>query len=273
MCKKPIYILAPLLFLLKVQLVAIAVMPVYDTVVTEYYKGHKLSKPAYKTVFVEDTSPAVMGLRTSYRPKRVLDNIVLDYYRGRDLKRTKSSLTLLDDEAVDVFRGQNLVHCAYKQKIFSEVQKDTEVKVSCIRKISTNHSYYGNVDKVAGRHSIDIGDRATFRVAADIKKAGKLVIREGTVVDAIVGNIVPSSTRGAPAEVVIERFVTVDVNGKKVELVGEVHKRGINMYIPYCLLGYGAYPFTFGASIFLIYLHGGQAVIRPGETFTLLYED
>ncbi len=250
-----------------------------DSVALNCYKGQKLSKPVFKRELIVDE--VVSEFYKEKNPSKhifklnlIEDNFVAKIYRGKQLSKTKLNYKLLEDEVVIArYSGQKLTKPVFSYRLFDENTVDVEVTVSSSSVISTNHVHFESFGGIDLGRGIDIGNPVTFHIVNDVKKDGKLVIRKGTPVKAIIGNIISSSSGGAPAEVTVERFITQDIYGNKIELFGEVQKRGINLYLPYYLLAVGGYPFTFGLSAFILYLHGGQARISPGHEFTLYYED
>jgi|GEM_PF-3603066 len=274
-----------------------------DEAAAEYFKGQELSRPVYKPVLIEDrvAEEALQGEKLSkpvfkqeiiedriaqetFRDKNVekyrfklhiiRDECVTRCYKGKELSRPVHRFTLLEDRvAVESFKGYNLRKPVFKYRLLDEDTIDIEITVSSTSKISTEHVHFESFkSKHTGSGDIDIGENVRFMIVNDVKKDGKVLIRKGTPVQAIIGSIVPSSNRGVPAEVMVERFITRDVNGNRVALAGEVRKRGINLYLLYTILAIAGAPFTFGASELFLYLHGGQAKIKPGDEFTVYYE-
>lgn len=305
MFKKSLCIIISILFLcLQLSQACFAKALIEDKVVAEFFKGQPFSRPIYKAALIEDeiATAAFKGKHLSkpvYTPEIIEDKIaqktfkdqklskyifklhiiedkiVTNSYKDKKLSKPVYKYTVLEDRvALDSFKGQKLKKTVFKYNLLDEDTIDIEVTVSALSEIKTSHAHFEIIEsKHTGSGKFDIGDKVSFRIKNDVIKDGKLLIRKGTLVKAIVGNIVPSSNRGAPAEVTVERFITRDINGNKVELAGEIKKRGINLYLPYFILAVAGTPFTFGASQALLYMHGGQAKIKYGEEFTLYYEN
>jgi len=271
-----------------------------DKVIKDSFKNVKLSKPVFKSNLIEDgiSKDNFRNLnlqKMTYTPKIIDDETVNNNFKNVSLQKPILKNVPIEDDfkeanfkninlkktlytpenpddiiVIDAFVGQHFEKPVYKQKIITENQRSIEIAVVSMSDIQTNS--VNLFDTNLSNKGIDIGEKVKFRVEKDVYKDGKLFIAKNTPVDAIIGNVVPSSMAGAPAELTIERFITKDVNGNSVELSGAINETGLNLTPVVYLLAYGGYPFSFGASIFLLYLPGGQASIESGQEFTLNYE-
>jgi len=244
-----------LLFLcLQLSLPSYATDIIEDRVAIESFKGQELTKPVYTLQLIED-------------------NFVSQSFQGMNLLKPVYKYVFLEDRvALETFAGKHLYRPVYKCKLLDENSKDIEVVVASNSTIATNHAHFELINGLNLGVGRDIGESVRFRVEKDVIKDGNLFIRRGTPIDAIIGDIVPSSSRGAPAEVSIEQFITHDVYGNSVELLGNVTKRGLSLTLPLYLLAAGGYFFTAGFSQYILLLHGFQAKIKPRQRFTIYYE-
>jgi hypothetical protein len=133
--------------------------------------------------------------------------------------------------------------------------------------------YVSPIDKITYKKQFHNGQRVKFRIVKNVYKSNGLFIRKGNPVEAVLETIIKPSFGGDPAELIIGRFTTKDEEGNKIELIGEVSKRGWNV-LPVRLvadLWWCAPPFSLPlASLYLI--RGFGTKISPKNKFKLYYE-
>lgn len=258
---------------IQLNLVAYADQVIEDEIIQAGFKSKNISKPVYKPSIIEDESvEKSFKNKTLSKPLIVMsiieDETVKEQFKNKDLSKPVFKDEVIEDEfALGTLDTANIARPVYKQKFITETDTSIAIIIGCKSKIATNQADIGDIR--VGSRKLDVGDKVNFKVLNNVIKNGELFIAKDTKVDAIVGNITPSSKAGAPAELTVERFITTDINGNKVELTGNIIKKGANLTPLVYLLAYGGYPFSFGLSILALYIPGGQAVIGTQQKFTL----
>jgi len=232
------------------------------------FKGQSLQKPVYNLVIFEDEAvndfKGQTLVKPAYKEDLFDDELVRTAFAGQQLSKPFYRKEIINDEVVALNSGLDLPSKpTYSAKIVDENKEETQVFVACKSKIKTNH--YRITSNAQFEDGIKIGDEVEFVVTKDVHKNGKLFIAKNAAVHAIVGNIVPSSSIGAPSELIIEHFVTTDVDGNPIKLVGNIDKKGVNLSPIVYAVAYLGLPFTFGGSMAFMLVPGGQATIKPSQ--------
>lgn len=121
---------------------------------------------------------------------------------------------------------------------------------------------------ISTRNPLNVGDSLVFYVAEDVKKDGKILIRQNETVSARVETISESGEYGVPADIIIGSFKI-----GKIPLTGEISKEGFThtyWVIPVSQAAGFFIPFSNYAFKFI---RGGNAKITPKETFELQLPD
>lgn len=119
-------------------------------------------------------------------------------------------------------------------------------------------------EKFSTKQKREEGQIIEFETLDEVKIKNK-IYPAGTVVKARIENISMNSTWGAPADFVIGNF-SLD----EKPLFGEITKTGANRAIWLHPLAVVATPF-FGTGIWLMFIRGGHARIKPKEVFTVYF--
>lgn len=220
-----------------------AIVIIEDEVARESFRGQDLVRPVFKLELIEDY-------------------VARESFRGLNLVRPVFGVGLIEDYvARESFRGQKLVRPVYKVRIVSEDSRSEKIVVTPLSTIRTGR---GNFNRV--------GDKIRFRVKDDVLVDGKLLLKKGAIVDAIVGGFVARSAVGTPAEITVERFVSRDVYGNEIEFFGDINKKGLDLTPLIAFAAYGANMFMFGLGYAVLMIPGGQAKITPKQEFAIYYE-
>lgn len=240
-------------------------------------KEKNLARPQVNNEIIEDEVAASLKNKNISKPVvqndlLIEDEIIKEKFQGRTIYKQKFvELPLIEDNYLLVDKTKDFKKVAYVEPLIKENTKEIKVPISSYLPIMS----YGmslessNSQFLSSEH---IGDKINLRVVKDVFKDGEKFIAKNTQVEAIVGNITLPAQGGNPGEIVIERFSTYDINQNKINLCGNIKKRGASTTALYYILGYGGLPFSFGLSIFLLYLPGMPATIKPNKVYNLIYE-
>lgn len=244
MCKKFLCLnLFAFIFLLSLS--AANANEIIDEVAIQSFADKNLSKPIFDNKIIEDEA-VKNELNNNYYAKITIDN------------------SIIEDDAVT--KNENLktaVKPVIKLKLINENAEIIKIPISSIFQINTENNTI-----------INEGQTLTFKVLKNIYKNGDVFIAKGTPVSALVETLTQPSFGGDPAEIHIGRFTTIDINGKKVELTGEIQKQGANRAIwvrPLAdIVSWGS---IYGTPLMLLYfVKGGDVKIDTNHEFVLCFE-
>jgi len=261
--------------LLQNNLQSIGEVIIRDEISANNFKN--LEKPQYKPLNIQDEGAEILKYKNFSIPsannKLIEDEGIKEDFKGQNLLKPAYKYVKITDDEIKISSVNTEILSKPKHAlslIDENKENNLEIVVSPLSIIETNQFNLGELKAV--NSGLDVGDKLDFVVLEDVIKNNKPFIKKNTVVNAIVGNITPSSKAGTPAELTVERFVTKDVNGNTVNLSGEITKKGITLTPLIYLLAYGGAPFSFGGSLVLLYCPGGQAKLLPTQKFKLYYE-
>lgn len=214
-----------------------------DTAI-QVFEGKNLSKYEYKNEIIED-------------------EINEKAFNGTPLEKTEPCDIIIDDgEVQDAFYAkQDPEKIEPQQKLIQDYAESQDVVVSSVNYLVAKKGLYE-------------GQKVKFAVVYDVYKDGELFIKNETPVTAYIETITKSSFLGDPSQIIVGRFVTKDINGKEVELSGEVLKNGANRAYwvrPLVITGY-LLPVVGSPLLLFFFVKGGRAKIKPKYKFTLYYE-
>ncbi|MFA6988943.1 MAG: hypothetical protein WC197_02635 [Candidatus Gastranaerophilaceae bacterium] len=214
-----------------------------DDVALQAFKGQNLSKPVYKLEIIED-AVALQSFKGQILSKPVFNNGIIE-----------------DNVAMQAFKGQILSKPVFHIKLIDENAEIVRVLVKA--------DHYTIRSK-----NLTINQKVCFVVVDDVKKNKELFIRKNTPMSGMVETITKAGWAGDPAELIIGRFTTTDVNGNKIDIAGEIIKTGANRAYwvrPVFYTGELLPPYS--TPLLLVYfIKGGNAKITPRKKFTLYYE-
>jgi len=192
----------------------------------------------------------------------IKDDIPVSGFTKEQLVKPQKSNKLINDQIILPAETQLLKKIIYQKKFIDDSTEQVNITVASAGVLVTKQK------------RLFEGEQATFKTTCDVIKDGNVFIKKDTPVNGYVETITKSSFSGDPAELIIGRFTTKDVNGNTIDLIGEVKKNGANrglwvkplMYVGYCV------P-IFGSPLLLLYfVKGGNAKIKPKNKFVLIYE-
>lgn len=214
-----------------------------DDIVIKAFAGKNLTKPVLTNITIEDEAVK------------------------NELKNINHSKFIVNNEIIEdtaVTKNPNLkaaVKPAFKFKLIDENTEFIKVKISSVSQIKANKQ-------------IKEGQVVTFKIIKDVYKNGEIYIKKDTNVNAYLETLTPSSFGGDPAQICIGRFTTTDINGKIVDLNGEVQKQGANRAIwirP--LTDIASNVHLYAAPLLLLYfVKGGNVKITTDQEFVLYSE-
>lgn len=244
---------------------AVFAQEIKDDVTERSFKGQNLSKPAFKHAIIQDD--IIQNLdknagKPAFNQEAIKDDTLPTYLKKEQLKKpTVENIVIIDKSPTKSVDNQDFVKPDGKYKLIDENAETVYVYVSPINLLVTKKGLYE-------------GEKVNFKVVSDVKKNGELFIKKDTPVEAFVETVTKSSFAGDPAELVIGRLITKDINKNAVNLAGEINKKGANralwvkplMYIGYCVPIFGT------PLLLLFFVKGGKAKIKPKNQFKLYYE-
>ena len=190
--------------------------------------------------FVESTLSKDLKIR-KYQPPKIEDDFVEN--------RNYTSVKKQNVRIIEILPNADSKIVQRPYRMISE--NDIPVRI-CIR------------EKFSTKQKREEGQIIEFETLDEVKFKNKLY-PAGTVVKARIENISMNSMWGAPADFVIGNF-SIDER----PLYGEVTKTGANRAIWLHPLAVIATP-LFGTGIWLMFIRGGHAKIKPKEVFTLYF--
>ena len=218
----------------------------------------------------------------SYNPEEdiIEDEVIKEKFAGRRVyKQRHVDLPPIEDNYLLVPKDRSLEKVTYTPRIIDENSREIKVRVSAPSSYVVSILAKDEAKKKEGRapkfylNTTDIGDKIIFKTEDDVKKDGKVFIKEGTEVVGIIGNVTPPVSGGGGAELVLENFKTRDVYGNEIKLNGKIIVKGMNTSFFQHVISYAGIPFTFGASTFIMYSPGGPATLKANKGYTLFYEE
>ncbi len=190
--------------------------------------------------FVESTLSKDLKIR-KYQPPKIEDDFVENRNYTSVKKQNVRIIEILPNaDSKIVQRTYHMI-----------TENDIPVRI-CIR------------EKFSTKQKREEGQIIEFETLDEVKIKNK-IYPAGTVVKARIENISMNSTWGAPADFIIGNF-SLD----EKPLFGEVTKIGANRAIWLHPLAVAAAP-LFGTGIWLMFIRGGHAKIKPKEVFTVYF--
>jgi hypothetical protein len=112
---------------------------------------------------------------------------------------------------------------------------------------------------------IEVGDLINFQIKNDVYLNDRLYIKQGTKIIGIVNFVHNNGWGGDNAEITIEKFVTKDINGRKIEINSPIIINGNSETA-------NSFLQVLSAKIF-IWLRGSEIYLRPlSQTFNIFIE-
>lgn len=223
-------------------------IPIIEDEAIEVLKNKKNEKPVFKQEIIKDTTPVL--------------NV-----KNEQFTKPQKDVALIEDKIIvqelktKTLREQNLTKPVFN---YNSIDFDTNtinipVSSTCLISVKKQH--------------LDEGMKVKFQVVEDVKINNLLFVKKDTPVEGIIETITKSSGGGDPEEIIIGRFVTNDVNGNKIDLAGQIQKKGANRALwirPLVWLGCASF---FGTPlVVLLLVKGGPVKIKPEQKYALYYE-
>lgn len=211
----------------------------------------------------------------------IRDDVAEKAFYGKKLSKTSLDKEIIKDEISPTAFEQGFltkiepVKSVIAEKIPSNVSSRSVYKPKFIDENAENvYVFVSSVESLASKKGLYEGKQVVFRVAANVNKNNELFIKKDAPVSAYVETITKSSFAGDPEELVLGRYSTQDINGNKVDLSGQISKKGANRALWVKPLMYAGYVVPiFGSPLLLLYfVRGGSAKIKTNQQFQLYFE-
>ena len=249
----------------------------------------KISKPKkaeipvyYDDEIIEQLRDIKFEPKKTYNPEEdiIEDDVIKEKFAGRKIyKQRHVELPPIEDHYLLPPKDRSLERVTYTPRIIDENSKEIKVRVSASNSYVVSILSKDEDLKKEGKapkfylKTTDIGDKIVLKIIDDVKKDGKVFIKEGTEVEGIIGNVTPPVSGGGGAELVLENLKTHSVDGDELKLNGKIIVKGMNTAFFQNIISYAGIPFTFGASVFIMYSPGGPATLKANRGYTLFYEE
>lgn len=232
----------------------------------------------FKIPLIEDEAvKSLKGVslqKYDYTPFVLDDSEAVDYFRKVKTKKKKYKKVIIEDENVIEDSPESFQVPQYTGIINED--SGVQVRLKPVHKIHTRSSrikiaYCEKKEKYSLALPV-IGETVEFKVVKNVLKNDKVVIPKDTIVYAKVGEVSPRGMGGAPAEMTLEDFETIRLNGKSIKLNGDISSSGYSLSVWIGLAELATTPFLFGLAVPLLrVLPGGQAVITPRKEYVVYY--
>jgi len=245
--------------------IAVFAADIEDELSAQVFKEQNLENPIYTQEIIQDECIKNLNDKSDkpiISQEFLNDELLSNGLNEKQLQKPTVNNTIIIDYIPDKeSNNQNLMKFDGKYKFIDENDQTVYIPISSINLLATQKGLFE-------------GKKVNFIVISDVMKNGEVFIKKDTPVEAFVETITKSSFAGDPAELIIGRFTSKDINGNKICITGEIDKKGANralwvkplMYAGYCV------P-IFGTPLLLLYfVKGGKAKIKPKCKFKLYLE-
>lgn len=217
---------------------------------------------------IEDTTAPkntkdLVFLKAEYESEVIEDECIKEL-KNKGYKKEKYQFVLIEDSIVqndeDLHSLKGLAKYNGAYKLIDEKAQITRIYVSSSELITAT--------------TIKEGQTLKFIVTKDVYRDGKIFIKKGTPVNAILELVSKQTYFGDPAEIEVGRLVTNDINGKIINIEGTIRQEGANRAMWVKPLYYAGINVPYFGLLFysLYFVKGGKAKIKPSKEFEFYYE-
>ena len=108
----------------------------------------------------------------------------------------------------------------------------------------------------------------TFKVKQNVTYKGKVILRQGSIVNAAVDSYLSRGMNGIPAAIVIDNYHIAGIDSAKIK--GFYKKRGLNLSLMVFPIKWALTPIP-GVGSLTNFILGGNASITPNDTIIIYY--